>query len=195
MGKYVIGCWQTLPESYGLSLLCLGSTSEPFSIPSVRQLWPTNWCWHTPEDTYWALIGVTWYKDTRANYKWRRINNKWTEGGNHLIKKINTWALAGVVQWLDCHPGVDWKVVGSIPSEGTHPSCGFDPQWGRIRVGNRSMFLSPIDVSLSFPFSLPLFLRVLKKCPQVTVKKMKWKAITIIQVCAVNSWLGFSLNS
>ena len=62
--------------------------------------------------------------------------------------KINTsFALTGVAQWAG-HCPANRKVTGSIPSQGTCLVVGQVPGWGCGR-GNRSMFLSLIDVSLS----------------------------------------------
>ena len=36
-------------------------------------------------------------------------------------------ALASVLSWLECHP-IDHQVTGSIPAQGTYPTCGFDPE-------------------------------------------------------------------
>ena len=44
-------------------------------------------------------------------------------------------ALASVAQWvgvLSCRQ----KVMGSIPSQGMYPDCGFDPWLGSVREGS-----------------------------------------------------------
>ena len=66
----------------------------------------------------------------------------------NLVYNQNTHqALTGVAPLGGHHPSKQ-KVPGSIPSRGTCLGCRFGP-WTR---GNRSMFLSHLDVSL------PLFL-------------------------------------
>ena len=60
--------------------------------------------------------------------------------------KINKSALAGVALWIECRP-VNWKVAGSIPSQGTRLGCGPGPQWGAHEKQPYT------DVSL--PLSLP----------------------------------------
>ena len=57
------------------------------------------------------------------------------------------------VQWVGHRPEKQ-KVMGSIHSQGTCLSCRPGPQLGAWR-GNRSMFLSHINVSL--PLFLPPF--------------------------------------
>ena len=77
----------------------------------------------------------------------------------------------------------DQKVIGSIPSQGTHLGCGFGTQSRHTQYplrahtilvgghmgGNQLMLLSHINVSL--PPSLSL--KALKKCSQVRIKKIK----------------------
>lgn len=54
-----------------------------------------------------------------------------------------------MAQGVGCRP-VHGKVTGSIPGEGTHPDCRFDPGWGAC--GRQPINISLlIDVSLSFP--------------------------------------------
>ena len=48
------------------------------------------------------------------------------------------------LRWLECPP-VDKKVEGSVPGQGIHLNCGFDPQLGCVGQGNQSMFLSHIN--------------------------------------------------
>ena len=57
-------------------------------------------------------------------------------------------ALTGVAQWVECCPA-NQDITGLIPSWGIGLGCGPGPHWGCVR-GNQLMFLSPIDVSLSF---------------------------------------------
>ena len=58
-------------------------------------------------------------------------------------------ALARLLSWLERCP-VHQKVAGLIPSQGTYLGCGFDHWPGHITGGNQSLFLSHIDVFLSF---------------------------------------------
>ena len=68
-----------------------------------------------------------------------------------LVKMENvSFALDGVAQWTECLP-VNWKVTGSIPSQGRCLGCGPD-----LQVGARnwwSMYL--LDIDISFPLFLP----------------------------------------
>ena len=59
-----------------------------------------------------------------------------------------------MAQWVGHRPAKQ-KVTGSIPSQGTYLGCGYGPRWG---IHGRQ----PIDVSLSFSPSLPLFLKINK---------------------------------
>ena len=72
------------------------------------------------------------------------------------------FALTSVAQVVGRHPA-EWKVTGLIPGQGTCPGCGFDPQLGYVQEGNQSMFLSYINISLSF--SLSQSLKAVKKYP------------------------------
>ena len=38
-----------------------------------------------------------------------------------------TGSLAGIAQWIECQPA-NQRVAGSIPSQGTCPSCRLGPQ-------------------------------------------------------------------
>ena len=62
-------------------------------------------------------------------------------------------ALAGVAQWIECQP-VNLRITGSIPSQSTCLGCGAGPQLEAR--GSRLMYLSHIDVSLSFSLLSPL---------------------------------------
>ena len=95
--------------------------------------------------------------------------------------------------WAACGPwAAGWtlllgKVVGSIPGQGTHLLCGFDPQslvcnpWS----GHQLMLLSLIDVTLS-PF---LSLKVMKKCLQASIKKSKYSSaisdLQLLHICFI----------
>ena len=61
-------------------------------------------------------------------------------------KELHVAALTGMAQWIE-HQPVNWKVTGSIPSQGTCLGCRPGPQMG---VCERQ----PINISLS-PFHPP----------------------------------------
>ena len=52
--------------------------------------------------------------------------------------------------WLECP--IHWKVVSSIPSQGTYLGCRVDPWWGCIWEANDTCF-SLTFMSLSLPLS------------------------------------------
>ena len=62
--------------------------------------------------------------------------------------KIDKWALARWLSWLECCP-IHQKVAGSIPGQGTRLGCGFNTQlahiWEAINQCSSltSTFLSP----------------------------------------------------
>ena len=64
-----------------------------------------------------------------------------------LVKNLQISALAGVFQWIERQP-MNWKVVGSIPVQGTRLSFGQGAQLGMC-------WRQPINVSL--PLFLPPF--------------------------------------
>ena len=67
---------------------------------------------------------------------------------NYMHRNIPYFALAGVVQWIECWPA-NQRVAISIPSQGTCLGCRPGSQY---RVNNRQPH---IDISL--PLSLPLY--------------------------------------
>ena len=88
------------------------------------------------------------------------------------------------------------KAAVSIPCQGRYLDCGFDP-W--------SMFLSHINVSLSF--HLLLSLKSFFKCPQVKIKKKKTHLVrassyafcksivgtgTLLAICSLLTYLSYS---
>ena len=70
------------------------------------------------------------------------------------LNKIYSHALAGVPKLVGVSL-MDWKAMGLIPGQGTYPGCGLNPRLGHVWEGNQSMFLSHIDISLSFSPALP----------------------------------------
>ena len=81
-----------------------------------------------------------------------------THGINpHVILSFEKWflTLAGVAHWIECRP-VNWKVAGSIPSQGTGLGCGPGLQLGAQDRQPHS------DVSLPLSPSLPVSLKINK---------------------------------
>ena len=78
------------------------------------------------------------------------------------LRKIKTQVLPRPVwlSWLE-HPPVRQKVMGSVPRQGTYIYvAGLTPGWGAY---NRQEIINSL--------SLPLYLKVVKKCPLVRIKK------------------------
>ena len=77
----------------------------------------------------------------------------WDSQGRFLKNYIRPWP-GGSVGWstVPCT-----RSCSSIPGQGTHLSCGFNPQSGRKREATNQYF-SHIDVSHSFPLPLSLSL-------------------------------------
>ena len=73
--------------------------------------------------------------------------NSTTRGDVTLYKNsiYKAWPWLGWLSWLHCCP-INWKVTGSIPSQGTCLGCGFT-------LVNWSMFFSHIYVSLHLSVS------------------------------------------
>ena len=84
--------------------------------------------------------------------------------------------LARWLVWLEPHP-MHQKAASLVPSQGTYPGCGFNPQLGRMWETTDQcfsltlMFLSPsLPLPLSHPSSpphpfLPLSLSLINKHP------------------------------
>ena len=63
-------------------------------------------------------------------------------------------ALARWFGWLNHRP-IHQKVVGSIPSQGTHLGCGFDPRLGHVwKATDRGFSLTLTVLSPALPSSL-----------------------------------------
>ena len=62
-------------------------------------------------------------------------------------------ALAGRLSWLGCHP-MHQKVVGSIPSQGTHLGCGFNPWLGHLREATNQCLPPSAHLPPSHPLPL-----------------------------------------
>ena len=87
------------------------------------------------------------------------------------VFKYRSCALASVAQLVETLSS-NQKVVGLIPSQGTHLGFGFDPRPGSLLSlfwthtgGNQLMILSEMFLSL------PSFLKAVKNCPQMRIEK------------------------
>ena len=62
-----------------------------------------------------------------------------------LLKTMHV-NLPGVAQWIECRT-VNWKVTGSIPSQGTCLDCGPGPSWGFSTL--QEQLIHPGDIKWS----------------------------------------------
>ena len=88
----------------------------------------------------------------KRNCKTAILQRMWDVAPQHMLSvwlKYNQIALAGVAQWLECHPE-NQGVTGSIPSQGTCLGYG-----ARSPVGGMHKRQPHIDIS--FPVFLPPF--------------------------------------
>ena len=82
----------------------------------------------------------------------------------HLVK-TNLRGPSQVAQLVGASPHMPKEVASSIPSQGTYPGWGFDPQWGSVQEAT--------DQCLSVCFSLSLSLslsQINKNYPWVRIK-------------------------
>ena len=97
----------------------------------------------------------------------------------------------GSVCWLECCP-VDRKIMGSVPSRGTYPGCGFNLWLGCIWESSQSVFLFQVDVSRSPPSSVSRGNE--KMSLSDNFKKMPTK-ITLSQIGCFSLSPSFLLNA
>ena len=113
----------------------------------------------------------------------------WYLSGNSVLWRIKnscrSWP--GWLSWLKCHP-VNWKMVGSIPGQGTCLGCRFGPSQGECKRQLIDVSLSHQCFSPSLSPSLPLSLKsismssgedFLKKysCPSFTKLVFIWPEV------------------
>ena len=78
----------------------------------------------------------------------------------------------GVAQWIE-HQPTNWKITGSIPSQGTCLSCGPGPQLGTCERQPQSMYLLHVSLTL---FLIP-FPSLYKEISRIFFKneQTKWR--------------------
>ena len=92
-----------------------------------------------------------------------------------FLSELSLPALASVAQWVGCHPA-NWKVMGSIPGQGTCLCCGFGP-WSRFSPqlghmqGATDWCFSLTLMFLSLIFSLPSPLSRINKRKEILFQK------------------------
>ena len=102
-----------------------------------------------------------WFQDfeltnwvSNAIKDWDRDTVVWIDLVLMLVIILKNQALAGVAHWIE-HWAGNWKVTGSIPSQGTCLGCGAGPQLGRGR-GNQSISHMFLSISPSLPLPLKI---------------------------------------